>query len=80
MKRPWGSQRDTSFDILVDICIADFDFNGNYLKLRCTNLYFKSLFHLHDYSSASLVRASVVRGTSVVRGFKRQIFSSHFYF
>ena len=32
------------------------------------------------YSSASLVRASVVRGTSVVRGFKRQIFSSHFYF
>ena len=29
------------------------------------------------YSSASLVRASVVRGTSVVRGFKRQIFSSH---
>ena len=32
------------------------------------------------YSSASLVRAFVVRGTSVVRGFKRQIFSSHFYF
>ena len=32
-------------DFLVDICIADFDFNGNNLKLRCiqictTNLYF----------------------------------------
>ena len=25
-------------DLLVDICIADFDFNGNYLKLRCANL------------------------------------------
>ena len=32
---------------------------------------------IHEHSSASLVRASVVRGTSVVRGFKRQIFSSH---
>ena len=37
------------FDLLVDICIADFDFNGKYLKLRCANLYFKSLFYLHDY-------------------------------
>ena len=36
-------------DLLVDICIADFDFNGNYLKLRCANLYFISLFYLHDY-------------------------------
>ena len=37
-------------DLLVDICIADFDFNGNYLKLRYNaNLYFKSLFYLHDY-------------------------------
>ena len=36
-------------DLLVDICIADFDFIGNYLKLRCANLYFKSLFYLHDY-------------------------------
>ena len=36
-------------DLLVDIRIADFDFNGNNLKLRCTNLYFKSLFYLHDY-------------------------------
>ena len=34
---------------MVDICIADFDFNGNYLKLRCANLYFKSLFHFQDY-------------------------------
>ena len=36
-------------DLLVDICIAIFDFNGKYLKLRCANLYFKSLFYLHDY-------------------------------
>ena len=36
-------------DLLVDICIADFDFNSNYLKLRCENLYIKSLFYLHDY-------------------------------
>ena len=34
---------------LVDIRIADFDFNGKYLKLRCANVYFKSLFYLHDY-------------------------------
>ena len=33
----------------MDICIADLDFNGKYLKLRCANLYFKSLFYLHDY-------------------------------
>ena len=36
-------------DLLVDIYIADFDINGNYLKLWCANLYFKSLFYLHDY-------------------------------
>ena len=37
-------------DLLVDInFIADFDFNGNYLKLKCANLYFKSLFYLNDY-------------------------------
>ena len=28
----------------MDICIADFDFNGNYFKLGCANLYFTSLF------------------------------------
>ena len=37
----------------MDICIADFDFNGNYLKLRCANLCFKSLFYLHDYPGKS---------------------------
>ena len=45
-----SSRWQLRLDLLVDInCIADFDFNGNYLKLRCANLYFKSLFHLHDY-------------------------------
>ena len=31
----------------------------------------------NDYSITSLVRASLVRGPSVVRGFERQNFSSH---
>ena len=42
------------FDLLVDTCIADFEFNGKYLKLRCTNLYFKSLFYFHDYFETRL--------------------------
>ena len=33
----------------MDICIADFNFNDKYLKLRCANLYFESLFYLYDY-------------------------------
>ena len=32
---------------------------------------------LTEYSITSLVRASLVRGPSVVRGFERQNFSSH---
>ena len=33
-----------TFVLLISIFII-----SKYLKLRCANLYFKSLFYLHDY-------------------------------
>ena len=52
-----GGNYKLRLELLVDICIADFDFNGNDLKLRCAKScmlrkrsYSKSAYKIHWYN------------------------------